>query len=829
MWLYCNYCEIRGNLISFAAEIWHTTVKKTIARFVENGVVTEEAAARNGEDYVKTHAGQNYCRDFWELVAGQLWSHCDDVLACKLRELGLRHETKLGDGLVGVADPAQLAEFCGAIGRRKPQTIINAKTPTLVFPYYDLPGRFSGFLIKQYAEDLTERAVFLSAHGTNAKTDAGYFLLNKLLAPASDVYRGKQFVVNDPEWALTAHCFWGVNNDKTLPIVSDYADTTGIKSMGRQWASLFPATRCFQNEQITPHVISQACLARGYVSIVPLNNKRMRGVNQQYFLNRLVKIYAAASTWQKTLLKVLTAVSETAAYTFAVGLTIPHEKLQQFFNNAAQSFSPHFTFRVLENLKYGPTTAVKAFGKMHVVLRDGKWWSASGNLVCNAQIVITKILQLDNAERVYVGKIFSENATLDFTVPGRVVDRQGLLAFAASHAANYGVLVNFSPRWNARSLLAALELHPPKIERLKTELGWDAESDMFYMGDYAIQSDGKCVQVVDPQSGLIDKSFKPIDIVPPTAISELFTPTERNNFIWAIFGSICANAFAPIARVDSRATALDATGFELAKTIGAALLCDHKETTAVRKTNSSIFLKKQIAENDWPIFVSNAFDDSLFSSAVPRSFNASVFVRVNRTVAAVAPSYGWQTICGAVGQLTEKEASAVQKLFSQYVQHTLTTRLKFNVVRNDDFTALVLADLSAWLQKIYGNTFSVKNALQQIKKPAQAHETLFAEIGMAVAAGELTVIPRPRRPDQPTDYLLCRRATWWINRKAVDNICKTGKNIYPNWLAVIKLLTDNGLFIAEETVNKLPGFVVEKSWCDNFLLVNHENDAKFAG
>ena len=829
VWLFCNYCQIRGNIVSFAAEIWKSAPERVLARFVEAGLITAENAARNSDDFIKTYHRLQAFSTFWEIVAGQLWSHDDDVLACRLRELGLRHETKIGDGLIGVAHPNQIEKLCAATGQRKPKTLLTAKRPVIVFPYYDLPGRFSGVLLRLYEDNFTHKSAFISSNGRSSRSDAGYFLLNKLLLPASDIYRGRQFIVNDPEWVLTAHCFWGEKNTEILPIVADYDDDNGVKSMGRYWSALFPATRCFQSEKIKPHTISQACLAKGYTAIAPLWNKRTRKINSQYFLNRLAKFYAAANTWQKTLLQILTNISETAGYSFAVKLTIPHEKLQHFFDNAQQYFSSHFSFRVLENIKYAPTTKQKISNKLHVVVRDGKWWSTAGNLICNAQIIITRIVQIDHDERVYTGKIFTENKTLEFTASSRQLNKQGLLSFAAAHAASYGILVNFAQSWNARSLLAALQMNTPKIECIKTELGWDETANMFYLGNYALKADGSCTQIVSPQSGLIPASFKPIDIVPPAAVQNLFAATPKNNFVWAITSTIIANALAPVNRTSQQATALNNEDFEIGLQVGAALLCKHNETAAIRKTNNTIFLKKQIAAANWPFFVSNAFDDNLFSSAVNSCFNGPAFVRTHPDTAAIATGYGWQAVTGSSGSVQENELIALQKMVPQYIQHALKNKLSPFVNKNQNFVLNVMADLHDWLFKTYGDAFNLKGAKNCIKTPEEAHETLFSLIGSAIAAGELDVIPRPRRPDQQPNYLLARKNAWWVNRRAVDNVCKTRKNIYPNWIAIVKLLVKQDVFIEEETVNTLPGFVVKKSWCDNFFIINNNSDARFAG
>lgn len=814
LWLYCTGCQAHGNIITFGSVIWKTGVAETIAKFVDFGLIKEADAARQTGDCERAAEKAQAADLFWETVAGQLWDHDDDITACRLRELGVQHEIKSGEGLIGVAHADQIAALCGDLNRRK-WIPLRGKNPSIVFPYYDLPGRVSGFLLFQYDNQFKEKRTFVALQHHSATADAGYFLLNNLLSPVADIFRGKQFIVEDPTWALTLQCANMAHGIKLSPVVASYGGNE-IKSVGKCWPALFPATRLFQGATITPHIISQACNSRGYVCQSRLDVKR-ESVRKTptYFLHRLQKIHFSAASWQTGLEAALADLSDTGAYAFATKLNIPHEKVQTFFDKRPERFSDEFRSRTLAGLKYRPTAKERIFGSTTIVARDGKLWTVTGGLVCSAQIVVSKIIQLNDTEKLYSGHIFIGDTQLDFTESANRIENQGLLSFAASYAAAQGQLVTYARPWNKRSLLALLQLKPPTVENISTHIGWDDTANVFRFGQYAIANNGD----VEKTQTLLNRTkikFPEPGIVAPELLDPFFAPTPQNSFIWAVAAALFANIVAPVLRKDPRATTISGPAFDVARKLGDAIGCDYLQTDAIHKNSANQFLKKQAAHATWPFFVASAFDDRLFSTAANRHYTSNVFVRMADSTAAISVGYGWQEIMGDSFPPLSTNFSSFCQLLPMYVQHSLRNRMRLGVP-NLDLVECVVSDLHAWLQQLYGQTFNLAHVKNRIVFPHQAHEALFREINSAILAGQITVIPRPRRADQPSNYLLRRKETWWINRKSVDSLCYHSKNIVPNWLKIIDLLVDAGVFIDEEFIHKMPGIVVDGKWCDQFL------------
>lgn len=826
LWLHCTKCQAHGNIITFGGIIWKSGIRETIEKFVNFGLIKESDASRQLGDCIRADEKAQAADLFWETAVSQLWSHGDDVTACRLSELGLRPEARAGDGLVGVARPDEIDALCDELGRRK-ITAVRNRGPSIVFPYYDMPGRLSGFLLLQHDDDFKEKKTFIGVAYRTTSMDAGYFLLNHLLALPPELFRGKQFVVEDPLWALRAYCAHVINGVQCPPIVASYGGND-IKSTGRCWSALFPATRFFQSNGVTPAAVSQACNSRGYVCPVPVDSDNPPVTqNVTYCLRRLRIIHNSAQSWQKSLEDALLGLTDTGAYAFATKLNIPHEKLHAFFDNRRGRFSEELRSRTLAGLRYQPVTKGQIFGRSSIVARDGKWWTVTGNLICDAQIVITKIIQLDNGEQLYRGHIFRGDTQIDFTEPAVVIAKQGLLAFAHSYAATQKVLISFDRQWNKKSLLAALQLQPPQIENISTHIGWDETANMFRFGSYAVTTTGE-IESTPTFTGKTKISFPEPGIAAPDLIQSFLTPGTNNSFVWAVTAALFADIIAPILRKDPRTTAIHGPAFDAARKLGEAIGCDYVQTDAIHKNSASVFLCKQVAAHEWPFFAASAFNDNLFAAATNKYYNTQAFVATSKRSAAIGVGYGWQEIAGEHFPPLSTNFSGFCHLLPMYIQHSLRSRMRLSLP-NTDLTENVLTDLHQWLQELYGQTFNLQHAKTQLILPNQAHDALFREINTAILEGSISVIPRPRRVDQPSNYILRRKETWWINRKAVDNLCYRSKNIVPNWLKIIDLLVAAGVFVEEEFIHKMPGIVVRGKWCDQFLATGAATGQKEAG
>ena len=809
--MHCNACAAHGDIITFGAAVWNTSLPEALNRFTDLDIISSSDATNVAADYERVQSRRVTMESFWAETADQLWTHGDDIVACQLNDLGVQVEIN-AKGLVGVAHPEQVNRLCNAMSRQKPAKL-RPHGPSIIFPFYDLPGRMTGVLAVQYADNFESKSQFIPLVASyGRRTEAGYFLLRAIMLPPMEVFKNTQFIVDDPFWVLNAQCRQLRQGQALLPIMGSYSGSEAT-SHGVNWQAFPPATRLFQSNVITPELVSRAEAAKGYVSVLPAAKTYTYKLANPT-MSRLSDIRRKADTWQTQLHQTLSGMNEITAQSFARRLTIPHDKLNAFFRKCEPNFSPGFADRVLSSLKSPPGAPGRIYKKWAVIERETGWWNQLGQQICSVRPVISKVIHTDTGEKSYAGIIYLNDEQFEFSDSANRIERMGLLAYSAALLAPRGKLVIFDRTWNKRSHILALQLHAPEIVNVSSKLGWDEYANVFRFGAYEITNTGVVAQtVVLPQTKKRDSFPEPTPIAPP-AIHQFLAPSYQNGFIWNVFSAVAANLLAPVLRRDFTAVGIIGNNFGVAARIGTALNCDQIQSSHMQKGHISRQLFDATKQLDWPVFASSAFDDTLFSSAITKCHNRSAVVRLSPMCAASAPGYGWNVIQGEA-PAPATDFSALRHVLPAYIQRALQNRMRL-ATTGRSLMAAVLLDLYRWLDEVYGKTFNYEYAAGQLLTPAHAHNALMCEINNGIQAGKLDILPRPRRKDQPYNYILRQKDNCWLNRKAIDRYFYNGKSVGPNWLALVDLLTNAGVFAGEELVQDMPGILVDEKWCRQF-------------
>lgn len=812
IWAHCESCRAHGDIITFGAQIWNTTIAATLTRFVDLGAASRSEADRAAGEYMRALTKLRAAEAFWDDAQNQLWNHHDDVIACRQRELGLDPTIDACFGLVGVAHKDQIEAFCKAVGRAAPAQL-REDGPSLVLPHYDLPGRFTGALLIQYSEDFVARRSFIPLSWyVKRRPEAGYFLLRTVLSPVPEAFRNSFFVTDDPLWALQTQCAQLKSGLGLLPVAASFSGTEAVSS-GLNWQSFARVPRMFHAATYTPEAVTQACNAKGYVCVLP-PDPLARPMTPTRTFRRLAAIRRRAQTWQQSLEHVLTNTNETAAQSFVTKLHIDLGKLQNFFKTRKHSLSPEFCARVMMQVERGPGIAEKLQRRTLVLERDGVWLTHTNHQICNARIRIDKVVHAETGARLYVGRIFIGGKELEFADSAERIERMGLLAYAAQHAAADGTLLIFDKNWNSRSHLAAMSLHEPEIMHVSGQSGWNERTNQFCFKSFALDNDGAFVPCRYPQINMDVPDIPEPTAVAPVTIYPLLTPSHENALLWSTFAAVTAAVLSPVVGKPPVMTGLVGPAYTTAQAVGASLSCTEMRFAGVNKHNAATGLRQAVENARWPVFAAHAFNDVNLCRAALRLQAGPGFVRLHEITAAVAASYGWQILHGPAPE-KKTDLSALPYVLSSYIQHALRNRMSLTT-KNSHFTAAVLADLHDYLKDTYGDAFNLACAANRLCTPDRAHEALMRAVDLGVAAGKLDVLPRPRRKDQAGNYLLRQKKHWWLNQRAIERYCVAVGGIGPNWAAVTDLCRRDGLFFGEHNVHDMPGFLVNKDWCDRF-------------
>lgn len=826
IWMHCETCRAHGDIITFGAQIWNTSLATALTRFAEIGAINRSEGERAAGEYSRALNRLTAAETLWDEAQGQIWNHNDDIVACRIRELGLEKDIAACRNLIGVLHHDQIAAFCGEIGRAAPARA-REHGPSLLLPFYDLPGRMIGILLVQYTDDFQSRRSYIPLTTyKRRKPDAGYYLLQTAALPVNKTLRDSYFIVDDPFWVVKAQSAQLKAGAGLLPLAANYHGPDAT-SYGATWAAFPHTPRFFQGAVCSPELVSQACAARGYVCVSPQESIE-RAATPVRTIHRLADIRKTARTWQQALTQFFTESSELMAHAFAAKLTVPHDKLHMFFAARGKQFSPEFAGRVLARVEAPPTVPTKVHRRWVAIERDGGWWSHTGAHICNAIVHINRIVHVRDGGKFYSGTITTADRQLTFTDSAKKIEKIGLLAYAAAHAAAEGVLIRHSPAWNSRSHLISMTLHEPELVTVSGALGWDDQTNQFCFYNYALANDGAVVP--DPVPNIRPSrqgDFPQPDIVAPLSLRALLTVSDTNAFIWAIFAAITADLLAPVLGKPAPILALEPATFDAAQKIGAALDCGWNKILSRSYRHIMDSVVAAVNDATWPVFVSHNYNDALCGPAVPRCIGGPGFVRLNPACAAAATSYGWHTTTLRPPEQLP-DMSALRHVLPVYVQAALRNRLTFLTGKESPWLA-VITHMAGWLDEIYGGTFNIALVKNRALAPAQAHTVLMTAINQAITDGHIDVLPRPRRKDQPRNYLLRNKQHWWLNQHAIDRYFYSNGKLVPNWLAIQELLETNHLLCGNNTVHNMPGLLVRRDWCDRFWSDYRPEQAKDLG
>lgn len=808
VWFHCINCRAAGDIVTFGAQIWNISLPEAADKFVELGLTAKTEVSRRLIEYGRAVDCQTAAGDFLLDVYAQIWNHNNDIIASRLREIGIRHETATDHDLVGVAHPDQLRNLCCALGRQR-HSFLKTRAPSIIFPFFDLPGRLSGFLAVQYDADNKSQQTFIPvSRSRRGIINAGYYLLSTLYAPPVKPLNTNQFISDDVFWVTKMQTAALTQHGKLLPIAGTYSGPDA-DSLGAVVAANLPqnTTKIFHGVTLTPNIVSRACTARGYVSTAPVQQNL---VNMQ----QLAQIKASAKTWRTALRKFFQAVRPETAESFTKRLTISAEKINAFLADNADVVAFDVVTSVTSTVENAQTVDTPKRTGRRVIERRTGWWSHTGRHISNVRPVITEILQLTDGSCFYRGYVHTETETYEFEEAAKTIETAGLLAYCRLLLAAQEKLVLFDAPWNAGSLNTALRLHPPKITRITNTYGWDEPTQTFRFCQYALDPAGN----VQPHT-TVKKAYDPLKdfewpgIANPGKVHAFTTPTTDNIFTWLVSAVTLANLLAPVFRKPASSLALNPNQIEVAKILGRALGCAIEIIPPDTQKRQIVACWNELECGTWPQMFFGLFNADQLSGWAPSYFDRPIVAGVNTAATASLCSYGWYAI-DAEPALTGNDYGALRELVPAYIQKVLQNRAEI-IKTNKSFPQAILRDLHAWLAAVYGKTFNLELATTRLITPANAHTAIARELHAAIDDDKIAVLPLPRKRKQTQNYFLKTPECWWLNRWAIERHFKYAKSPPPNWIAFANLLSDHHAFLDEKIVNGNPGILVPANWFEN--------------
>ena len=801
LWLSCEACKTSGNIVTFAAQIWNIGVIDVIKQFVATGLTTNDDAARWTPIETKNFEKTLFAAEFWETAKEQTWGHDNDTILTKLKELQIDQDLPGMEELVGVADWKQVVKLYNDFRVEAPHKWRRG-SPCLVFKFTDLPDRVSGFLFMQYNDEFQARHMFMPAYGQfKAKAEAGYYLLQNSFLQNENLHNCV-FVVDDVFWVLNAQIIQIKYGLPPLPLCASY-HSEKITSTGRNWTSFPYAPRFFYSEKTPAAAISQACLSRGYCCL-PVDRLNYAHRSKPLItLAKLAAIRRCGKSWKHTLAELLDGVNMLQARGIGQRMAIPPDKIRTFCE--AYKIPKQITDQLLvESLTSSPT---KLVSKTCVLEKDGCWISGSGRQVADGIVRITDVFQNDRGEQTYRGYAQIQDQRVDFTESAKIVERMGLLAYVRYKAGQRGLLFVFDKQWNSRALMLAMQIARPKFVQISDKIGWCEEYSEFRLPNYTITSAGEVIQ--KEHVGDKHKPFPEPTVSAPLDINAALTPSHEHAALWAGVAGIVSNIIAPIGNKNFTSVAVTSQPYlDTLSKIGGQLACQHRKLLGL----SGVVKIANTA--DWPHTIDAPYDRKRLIETVVRHPQAPIFLKTYYTTAISATTYGWNAL-HATNEFQPADLSFLPYLLPAYVQHVLRKRM--TLATRSNFMRAVLQDLHVWLQDNYGATFNISSAENNLWTPENAVELIMSFVADGIQNGEIDVLPRPRKKDQPPNYVLKNDKYWWINEHFLTRKFTEACGLAPNWVFVRNTLDTKRVFLGQNTIHNMTGFNVNPEWATSFV------------
>jgi hypothetical protein len=336
-------------------------------------------------------------------------------------------------------------------------------------------------------------------------------------------------------------------------------------------------------------------------------------------------------------------------------------------------------------------------------------------------------------------------------------------------------------------------------------MGWDDKTREFYCGKYSITQNGE-VKLLKQYPTIRDEhaySWPEPDSLPPGSLSQFLAPDVENAAVWALLAALAAQMLAPVFGRQVQSIGVVDSMYAEASAILTSVGIPSKIPTTYGNASSSQVYNMLDAISDWPTLIGVPGNARIFRRGVLHFPNKPAFLRINDASIPGALSYGWGVISCPV-PLPVRDYSALPHVIAAYVRYTLqnhTPLFRADVIRT------VLQDMHTWLAQTYGTTFNLECAEKLIYLPGQEHIALMHAVAAGILSQHIDLLPAPRKRGQHPNYIVRNKEGWWLNQTALHHYFGRIGGLVPNWIGIVNIL-------GEQTVMRLPGFVVNRDWCD---------------
>lgn len=409
------------------------------------------------------------------------------------------------------------------------------RSPLLVVPYYDVPGRIASIRVYYNGKHRLEYKEF----SRNSSKKHGMFMLGQI-QPYSDIV----IAVPDPLLAFRMHNRFANDGSKPPQIIS-YSDKTNC------WGSVLCRRVVLWVDSLNIETLLHAKKADALVSLYnPIENygAHLATYTGQTWKNSVMK---SAVQWQRVvgdwLLRETPQVIQHTLGRLKLTSGERSEVLHAFADkDTAQE-------RIKEIFDLQVSSIEVSVDNQRIVERNGKLYGPSpfGNAeiqISDAVVRLEKVISYEDDANYYVGHIHRAGRSAPFHISVEQANKGGTIKnWIENFCINNGLgCPVVSRRWGKHLLnIARAFVGPVPVDRRKNRVGWSEDQGSF-MFPRVIVKDGQILQddtnVILP--GVPCSGIRNSDLGPNGVLS-LLEDTELNATFWATLACMANNMAAP--------------------------------------------------------------------------------------------------------------------------------------------------------------------------------------------------------------------------------------------------------------------------------------------
>lgn len=842
-WHYCWSCKTAGDMIQLASKAWKIGIQSTVIKLHKLGcpIPQEKLLAEAIDGYVKRHIdGRKKLADFWEESRKDLYQNHDADLQTLRYKLGIRCDISRErwiDGpshLLGSSDKGTVevlfapnAAWLG--GRTQGRIPINPSATrifrgrrwnkVLVMPFYDLPGRISGFMFMG-RDGKPEDFAWKRPNVSPKHKEIG-------LGMMTTVWEGEQkygnivFALQDPLVALQLQMKQFRENGRPLPIVTWM--NTATQRTNHAWHSLHDKKIVFWAPSLDANTVTKAIQTDSWISTAGPANQTLRKYIDHTFHDGLTRrITKAAKRWSGAVAKSLEKMENHEIEDLFLQLHLTEPQIDRVLDNCNQDTAERTRLLLNESVRQ---RAVIMKGK-EVIEKDTGWWTCihgKEELISDAILKIEQVIyQPRSGKTYYRGNIFYYGDLVPFcalketveTETGKWMQKQLLVARKG--------LMRFRSSWGRDLVELAQDFHKPEFLEGDTMIGWDEENQClvlpgrkFYLGGKTEETNRDLFPADTPGWSL---DFEPYTREEAKWITH--HSFELSSQFWAAVVSVLANL---LSRVVGRGRAgIALTGdTKLFYTSLAHLGCQPAEI--VQRENLPV--KREFDEHDWPAPITPHYtvEAPLRQWLSEKRESPNVVLTLHEISGFVlAINGGWNIIHVPTGANQARfDHPAVYKLIPSLLKFVLQKSEKLiEDCQTFQLEHLLLTQIQDFLQVMKGNPAPVLGANNCWQWPYDKDNNpdAFADLTSAlVANGNISII-EDGFEGKTKKMVMVRNSkdnTLFLPLQAMETFLKKRKAPKLDFEAVLEGLSAADRFKGSYTLKTREGWLLDLAWFEH--------------